>query len=129
MDTMEIEEYVKNLLEEDTSTDSLVQTLIIEAKKIEAETSDKLEEPSEAETSDKMEEPSDNGSQWRPWLIEEPFERCLRSQTTLRRTGYDGNAPTSRTRFRGFALFCLSPKTMKRVRKARRRLFKASGKA
>ena len=117
METMEIGEYVKNLLEEDTSTDALVQTLIIEAKKIEA--------------SDKMEEPSDNRSQWRPWLMseEDPFERCLRSQTTLRRTGYYGSAPTSPTWFRGLALFCLSPKTVKRVRKARRRLFKASGKA
>ena len=113
METMEIGEYVKNLLEEDTSTDALEQTLIIEAKRL------------EAETSNKMEEPSDNQSQWRPWLIEDPFERCLRSQTTLRRTGYKRSAPTSPTWFRGLALFCLSPKSMKRVRKARRRLFKA----
>ena len=113
METMDIGEYVKNLLEEDTSTDALEQILIIEAKKLEA----------------KMEEPSDNGSQWRPWLIEDPFERCLRSQTTLRRTGYKRSASTSPTWFRGLALFCLSPKTMKRVRKARRRLFKVSGKA
>ena len=96
METMEIGEYVKNLLEEDTSTEALEQTLIIEAKRLE---------------------------------LEDPFERLLRSQTTLRRTGYKRSAPTSTTWFRGLALFCLSPKTMKRVRKARRRLFKASGKA
>ena len=95
METIEISEYVDNLLQEDTSTDALEQSIIMEAAKLEAE----------GKATNKMEEPSAT-------LSEDPFERRLRSQTTLRRTEYKRSASTSPTWFRGLALFCLSPKTI-----------------
>ena len=106
METIEISEYVDNLLQEDTSTDALEQSIIMEAAKLEAE----------GKATNKMEEPSAT-------LSEDPFERRLRSQATLRRknpyftrgTGYYGNAPLSR----------ISVETKERVRNARRQLFKA----
>ena len=117
METIEVSEYVDNLLQEDTSTNALEQIIIKEAQKLEAK----------GKARDKMEEPSDTSSNnrghWRPWLrsaeSQDPFERRLRSQTTLRRTGYYGIAPIS---------FGILDETKERVRNARRQLFKASGK-
>ena len=99
METIEASEYVNNLLQEDTSTDALEQIIIMEAQKLEAK----------GKARDKMEEPIAT-------LSEDPFERRLRSQPTLRRTEYYGVVPTYPTWLR-------TQEDMERIRNARRQLF------